>query len=89
VILSFLKFERERFPLFVPDFSALQPFAIPDRLHERSMIVFRRFSTFLRTEKLRNIHETSRNGQDVGRPETIRVHASKTKESLYKITYLF
>jgi hypothetical protein len=65
VILSFLKFER--FPLFVPDRSLLQPSTVSGRLHERSMNDFRRFRpfvTFLRPEEFENGHETFRKGPE-------------------------
>jgi hypothetical protein len=49
--------------LGVPGRSALQPITVPDHLHERSIERFRSFVTFLRLEKLKNSHETFRNGQ--------------------------
>ena len=68
VIVSFLKRERERFALFVLRCYcglAWTFLGIPERLHERSRTFherFRPFVTFIRPEKIKNGHETARNG---------------------------
>jgi hypothetical protein len=81
VILSFLKRERERFPLFVPlhycvpartlvsvpDRSALKLFAVPDQLHERSASSLNRVCGLFET---RNGQECLGTIRDVGRSES-------------------
>ena len=80
VNLSFLKREREYFALFFVSVlrrSALQPFTVPDRLHERSMNVSDLFRPLVKTRKT---SETVSNG--LRQANHVHVQASKTKESL-------
>ena len=85
-ILSFLRRERESFPLFVsrrysvpsrtflgvPDRSALQTFTVPDHLHERSMSVSEAFVTFLRPEESERVLKRSETTRNVGRSGKFR-----------------